>query len=42
MVIGGWVLTTEVSTHADVGDMNTQFLEKPDREQYMQVIDIFH
>ena len=38
--IGGQVLTIEVSTHADVGDINmhcTAILEKPDREQYTQL-----
>ena len=38
--IGGQVLTIEVSTHADVGDINmhcTAILEEPDREQYTQL-----
>ena len=43
--IGGRVLTIEVSTHPDVGDMNvhcTAIFGKPRQEQYTQVVDIFH
>ena len=44
--IGGQLLTIEVSTHADMGDMNMHctaiFGKAKQGAVYMQVIDIFH